>query len=292
MTELTDCERTQDVWLKSVQDEFRIGKLSIDTHAFLHGEPTLVPGKTVNGKATCKNRWCQQRARATKDKDSLQPLERAALAAETLISECDECKQERKERKLVATSASDWRFTTPKFEMAPSVFPNNDVNYKVNKDRAHTYATRRGIGIMYCAAKDTPTADALRDRPDLPSQKVSWSNRHDRESGDLYGMLPLMKGMPVAMTDHVDRSQDKLILRGRVGTVVSWTLADDETSVFQNGKKILKKLPKVVYVQFKEDDGRVCKWQLPGLKPGVYPIVPVKRDWYLDKGKKSCTANS
>ena len=41
-----------------------------------------------------------------------------------------------------------------------------------------------------------------------------------------------------------------------------------------------------MYVQFKEDDGRVCKWQLPGLKPGVYPIVPVKRDWYLDKGKK------
>ena len=31
------------------------------------------------------------------------------------------------------------------------------------------------------------------------------------------------------------------------------------TSVFENGKRILKKLPKVVYVQFKEDDGRVCK---------------------------------
>ena len=56
------------------------------------------------------------------------------------------------------------------------------------------------------------------------------------------------------MTDHVDRSKDKRILRGRVGTVDSWVLADDETSVFENGKRLLKKLPKVVYVQFTEDD--------------------------------------
>ena len=158
----------------------------------------------------------------------------------------------------------------------------------MNKLRAHAYATKRQIGLMYCPAKDTPTADALRERPDLPSQKVSWLNRHDRESGDLYGILPLMKGLPVAMTDHIDRSSDKRILRGRVGTVHSWVLADDESSVFENGKRILKKLPKVVYVQFTEDDGKTpCKWKLPGIeKPGVYPIVPVRREWYLDKGRK------
>ena len=94
-----------------------------------------------------------------------------------------------------------------------------------------------------------------------------------------------MKGLPVAMTDHIDRSSDKRILRGRVGTVDSWVLADDEKSVFENGKRILKKLPKVVYVQFTEEDGRPCTWKLPGIdKPGVYPIVPVKKCWYLDKG--------
>ena len=59
------------------------------------------------------------------------------------------------------------------------MFPNNDGKYEVNKLRAHGYATRRGIGIMYCPAKDNPTADALRERPDLPSQKVSWLNRQE-----------------------------------------------------------------------------------------------------------------
>ena len=40
VTELAFCERTDDVWLQSVQEEFRYGKLTTDTHAFLHGKPT------------------------------------------------------------------------------------------------------------------------------------------------------------------------------------------------------------------------------------------------------------
>ena len=68
----------------------------------------------------------------------------------------------------------------------------------------------------------------MRVRPDLPAQNVSWLNRHDRESGDLYGMLPLMIGMPVAVTEHINRSYDKIILKGRVGYIHSWVLAPDE----------------------------------------------------------------
>ena len=171
-------------------------------------------------------------------KESISKVEREHLALETSRKERQECRQERQERILVAKTTSDIRFTSKKFETAPAVFPNNDVKYEVNKLRSHSYATRRGVGLMYCPAKDTPTADALRERPDLPSQKVSWLNRHDRESGDLYGILPLMKGLPVAMTDHIDRSSDKRILRGRIGKVDSWVLADDEKSVFENGKRI------------------------------------------------------
>ena len=83
--------------------------------------------------------------------------------------------------------------------------------------RAQSLASLTNTGITYCAAKDHPTLDALRAHPDLPTKKLEWLKRHDRESGDLYGVLPLMKGMPVAMTDHFDRSIDKRILKGRVG---------------------------------------------------------------------------
>ena len=68
--------------------------------------------------------------------------------------------------------------------------------------RAKSFASSTNTGLLYCAAKDIPSLDALRARPDLPTQKMKWLKRHVRESGDLYGVLPLMKGMPVAMTDQ------------------------------------------------------------------------------------------
>ena len=102
--------------------------------------------------------------------------------------------------------------------------------------RAPSLASLTNTGITYCAAKDHPTLDALRARPDLPTKKSEWLNRHDRESADLYGVLPLIKGMPVAMTDQIDRSIDKRILKGRVGHVHSWVLDKEKTSTFKNEK--------------------------------------------------------
>jgi hypothetical protein len=100
-------------------------------------------------------------------------------------------------------------------------------------------------------SENMPSNYALRERSDIPARNIEFLSRHDRESGDLYGILPLIKGMPVAMTDHIDRSIDKRILRGRVGHVhSSWILDVKETSQFQNWKRILSKLPKVIFVIF------------------------------------------
>lgn len=118
------------------------------------------------------------------------------------------------------------------------MFANNDIKYEVNKLRAQAYAGNKQEGLMYCPAKDTPSTEALRLRQYLPSQKLAWLNRHDRESGDLYGMLPLILGMPVAVTAHINRSNDKRILKGRVGYIHSWVLADDEKSVYEDNVRI------------------------------------------------------
>ena len=139
---------------------------------------------------------------------------------------------------------------------------------------------------MYCIAQDKPSPAALRERPDLVERKLEFLSRHDRETGDLYGILPLIRGMPVAMTDHIDRNSDKRILRGRVGIVHSWVLHPDEKSVFENGKRILTHLPKVIFIKFKDKDNKDLPWTLDGLnESGLYPIVPKKRDWFLDKGR-------
>ena len=72
--------------------------------------------------------------------------------------------------------------------------------------------------------------------------------------------------MRVALTEHIDKSPDKLLLRGQVGTVHSWVWLENEPR------------PSVVYVKFEG-----ATWQLDGIgEPGLYPIRPRTGEWYLD----------
>ena len=110
---------------------------------------------------------------------------------------------------------------------------------------------------------------------------MKWRQRHGRECGDLYGMLPLIQGMPVATTDHIDRNPDKDILRGRVGFVHSWVLQKEEQSIWENGVRCLHNLPVAVFVKFPE-----ATWVLDGLiEFGLYPTTPRFGKWYLDSGR-------
>ena len=87
------------------------------------------------------------------------------------------------------------------------------------------------------------------------------------------GMLPLAIGMAVTLTEHIDRSENKQLLRGKRGIVHSWLWPEGQAR------------PSIVYVKFEGPE-----WQLEGLaEPGVYPIVPMTRSWYLDKGRKAKT---
>ena len=116
--------------------------------------------------------------------------------------------------------------------------------------------------------------EALKERPDLPMEKLQWLQRHDRESRDVYGVVPLCVGMPVALTDHVDRSPEKQLLRGSVGTVHSWIEQEGREVELKNGVRILHRLPKVVFVNFLDKDGKDLHRTLPGCKePGLYLII-------------------
>ena len=154
--------------------------------------------------------------------------------------ECSTCQEERKSRARVASGPDDPRFSEEKFEAAPCVFANNDVKYDTNKQRALHFAGRRGAAIVYAIAKDTPSGDASLQRPGLAADKLKWLQRHDRESGDLYGILPLIHKMPAALTDHIDRNPEKNLLRGKVGYIHSWVLDDSESSKTRDGVRILE----------------------------------------------------
>ena len=110
------------------------------------------------------------------------------------------------------------------------MFPNNDVKYDANKQRARLHAQRSGTPITWVQAKDDPSAQTLQDRPNITAEKKKWLSYHDKDCGALYGMLPLVKGMPVALTDHISRHPKMKLLKGKVGKVHSWILDDDEKS--------------------------------------------------------------
>ena len=296
VTELEECERCDDAWLKEVQEEFRIGALTADAHAFLHGRDTTVTGSWLHGGVGCGNRACRELCEGARNAALVsagQRRRRQVTPKEIRQQECQVCREERARRRLVLDGPEDSRLQSEKFLVAPGVFPNNDVKYEANKLRASQYARRHGKPMVYVPARDTPSSEALRERPDLPQQKMAWLQRHDKESGDLYGFLPIAADMPVALTDHIDRSEDKNLLRGRVGRVQSWICDGDgeQDQVTRGGETILKKTPKVIFVLFDEgDDGKggrkPCKWTIEGLKtPGLYPVVPQKKDWFVDKGR-------
>ena len=95
-------------------------------------------------------------------------------------------------------------------------------------------------------------------------------------------MFPLIQGLPVALTDHVDRNPAKQLLRGKIGVIHSWKCSATEDSVWEDDVRILHEFPEVVYVKFCN-----CSWHIEGTpEPGIYPIETVKRHWHLDKGRQ------
>ena len=188
----------------------------------------------------------------------------------------------------MASSEMDPRFHhdgtngTVNFADACLIVPNNDIKYESSKRRAKLIAQKKKEPILWAAAKDVPSHSALAECPSILQKKVEWLTKHDKETGDLPGMCPLVHGLPVMLADHVDRSPEKQLLRGKIGHVVGWVLQKEDANVCR-GSETLAKLPVTVFVKFPK-----AKWKLPGLKEcGVYPIVPQRAQWHIDRREKN-----
>ena len=175
-------DRTEDEWLYSVQEEMRHGNLSEDNWKFLHGmQSTTVPGSWLKDRCTCGTDECLQTWRRKK-------------------MECVRCQEERKSKHLVMNSNNERRHLSTKFLRAPAIFPNNDIKYEVNKRRAQIFAAETNQAITWSIAKDKPSNSVIAEKQNLQAEKSVWLTRHDRDCGCLYGTLPLVTGMPVALS--------------------------------------------------------------------------------------------
>jgi len=191
-----------------------------NTHSFLHGEMTTVTGSYLkrDDNPQCGNKACKALCSRHSTVSPATPAEIAAAEGG-----CACCRKHRAVRKRVACNADELKLYLKqrKFKHAVSIVAYNDIKFDTCKRRAAEFARDTGQRVLWAPADDV--AMCLLDDPKLQERKLSWLSRHDKDCGGLYGMLPLVKGMPVALTSHIDRSK-KALLRGTQGKLVGWKL--------------------------------------------------------------------
>ena len=239
-----------DPWYAGVLDECRDGCLSCDNHAFLHYEDTSVPGSWnfTNCATECKS--C----------DHLAGQDPMHIRSE----ECTSCQMERMRRARVQGCIPNDTRLHNEFSDAISIVANNDLKYDICKRKAAEYARNTGQRLLWCPALDIAASHAVQKKPNLPAEKKTWLTYHDKKCGGLYGMLPLVKGMRVSLTTHIDRSE-KALLRGKYGTLVGWKLDARDESRLQKlpaaNDVHLKYRPTAIFVKFEDADWKLCCMQ-------------------------------
>ena len=269
VTELVQCERTQDKWLQELQAELRTGHLSENNHGFLHGRPTTVPGS-----------WLEAHKRPICGEVTCQQLHAQSIAATTITQkECTTCQAERASKRLVAYGPDDPPFAN-ELARAQAIFSTNVVKCHVNRIRAEQWARLHRQRLYYAIAQDLASSQALRAKPDLAKDKLSWLQRSDADCGDRCGVLPLCMGMPVRAREHIYRGDFK-ILRGCHGVVCGWSATKNEHETAQKDI-IWNKLPEYTFVRLQTR----TEWQLPGIdEKNVFPVRLARKPWYLDAGR-------
>lgn len=111
---------------------------------------------------------------------------------------------------------------------------------------------------------DIAASNSVQKKPNLQEEKKMWLTYHDKKCSGLYGMLPLVKGMRVCLTTHIDRSE-KALLRGKSGILVGWKLHPADENRLEKlptgNDAHLKFRPQAIFVKFEEANWRLCCMQ-------------------------------
>ena len=161
---------------------------------------------------------------------------------------CRQCSEERSRRHRVLTDLSVLppELHRSPFSGAPALYTFNVPRYFATNLRAKEFAKQNNLQLFWCYARDVPLHPGDRDLPKekLEDKLFSWLRRHDQETGHIPSIYPPAQGMPVRLTENVDR--EKQLYRGRKGTIYGWALDPDCGKHEIEGEWILERLPLVI----------------------------------------------
>ena len=278
--ELTKEHRCVDPWLSHVLLQARYGRLSQEVWCFLHGYPTLHAGSWCpnSGQCDCKQDRCNGLAVAwQREIQSGTPR----LWDVRVREECDVCATERERRRIVAGSARE----TPdpqaaKFLEGPFVHGFNAAKYVAALLRARWVAHEQQHVLLWVVAQDTPLFQLEPEAAigELQARKENWLQRHDQATGGIMGLLPLLPGMPVRVTQTLPELRPLRLFKNSRAKLLNWCLQDADAAAVQAttaAEVVLQSMPTCLLIQV---EGATWK-QLPSLPAGVACIRPVQQHW-------------
>ena len=269
--ELTELMRCDDTWYNSFLGQCRIGNLSAEDYCYFHGLPTLK--SPCASKCRCnddvtadavlgphRKSWKERFLKGCADMAALQTSPEG---------ECAECRAERARRRRVLTDTNSLgpELHRDPFSGAPALYTFNVPRYFATNLRAREFAKQKNLQLSWCYARDVPLHPGDRDLPHdkMDAKLFSWLRRHDQETGHIPSIYPLAVGMPIRLTENVDRGRQ--LFRGRKGVIYGWTMAPGCVPEEIDGEFILDALPLVIYIHFPD-----AKWRIGKLPEGVYPF--------------------
>ena len=280
--QLTELMRCEDPWYNAFLLQCRVGDLSMEDYCYFHGFPTL--RSPCVGKCKCNDEIVQDTIigsyRRAWRKAFLEEHADMATFLKEPQGECAECKAERAARHRVLTKLDclPRDLHKPPFSGAPALYTFNVPRYFATHLRAREYAKQQNIQLAWCHATDVPLhPDDCSLPPDrLEAKLLTWLRRHDQDTAHLPSIYPLAVGMPVRLTDNIDRVRQ--LFRGRKGSIYGWTLAHGCIPEEVDDELILDALPLAVYISFPG-----ATWKIGDLPVGVYPMKKRTRNWKVNK---------
>ena len=276
LCELTITHRQKDPWLAHVLREHREGAETWETYCFVHGLPTKHAGSWLPQSEIlqCGHASCEELAKKRWQEGT--PWHSRGA------TECDLCETERLRRCRVVlpTNHNANKHKEMPFIHAPYIHPFNAPKYNAQLLRSVKYAKGLNKRLLWVRAFDLPLAEEDKglNVGDLERRRRQWLQIHDKKTGGIMGLMPLVHDLPMRLTDTKDPS--KHAFKNAKVRLDGWCLTESEAERIANTDDpeiVLFERPTYIRV-------RIIKARMKaGEKPETLLLKPQAVIWSRDR---------
>ena len=142
--------------------------------------------------------------------------------------ECNICALERKRRCCVIDSSdlSPTLEDDKRFAAAPYIHAFNEPKYHASQVRALHYGRETNRVVIWRFAEDRPLSKNIVLLKDcsLDDRRKQWLGYHDMKTGGIMGMQPLVRDMPLRITQTDHKRKDKRMFKNSRCRLFGWEL--------------------------------------------------------------------